>query len=175
MDIFTLFLSTPSSSRVFVSCNPSTLTYIGSILFHVPSTLSSSIWHLSCINFLLTNAGGSTNRVRTNFLINFATKTVVTLYSKAADQNCTYTWRFRWWRFRWQTLLHDQSHLSGGGSQIRWSAPVIVNPGPSPITRSTSVLELSTRNFYNELSLSTTIRRTQTQLKNGGIVLMKLE
>ena len=31
------------------------------------------------------------------------------------------------------------------------------------------------KNFYDELSLSTTIRGTQTQLKNGGIVLMKLE
>jgi hypothetical protein len=31
------------------------------------------------------------------------------------------------------------------------------------------------RIFYDELSLSTTIRGTQTQLMNGGIVLMKLE
>jgi hypothetical protein len=31
------------------------------------------------------------------------------------------------------------------------------------------------KNFYDELSLSTTIRGTQTQLKNGDIVLMKLE
>jgi hypothetical protein len=43
------------------------------------------------------------------------------------------------------------------------------------ISMSTEVLELSTRNFYDEFSLSTTIRGTQTQLKNGGLVLMKLE
>ncbi len=38
-----------------------------------------------------------------------------------------------------------------------------------------SVLELSKRIFYDDLSLSTRIRRTQTQHKSGDIVLMKLE
>ena len=35
----------------------------------------------------------------------------------------------------------------------------------------TQVLELSIRIVYDEFSLTTRIRRTQTQLKDGGIVL----
>ena len=55
--------------------------------------------------------------------------------------------------FHGQVLVHEISHKNQSE------------------TKKKDLLELSTRIFYDELSLNTRIRGTQTQLKDGGIVL----